>query len=90
LIWFADAREESEQSWETDGNSKSDDDGYTKKRPWRSEVVSLVVGGINIVSLHICLVSRRPVVYFVVFGRRGVVMAEKGKLRLPRFSVHFH
>lgn len=49
--------------------------------------MSLVVGGINIVSLHICSVSRRSVVSFVVFGRKGVVMAEKGKLRLPRFSV---
>ncbi len=44
--------------------------------------MSLVVGGINIVS-----VSRQSVVSFVVFGRRGVVMAEKGKLRLSRFSV---
>jgi hypothetical protein len=77
LIWFADAREESEQSWETDGSSKSNDDGYTN-------------GGINIVSLHICSVSRRSVVSFVVYGRRGVVMAEKGKLRLPRFSVQLH
>ncbi len=47
--------------------------------------MSLVVGGINIVS-----VSRRSVVSFVVFGRSGVVMAEKGKLRLPRFSVQLH
>jgi hypothetical protein len=47
--------------------------------------VSLVVGGNNIFS-----VSRRSGVSFVVFGRRGVVMAEKGKMRLPRFSVQLH